>query len=153
MARVPGLTRANPAWETSPALMLIMGLFVLADGFLSILALVALGQAVGRIPGALSHGLGSPSGNRLLIGLAIGTTAYALSLLRSPAEALLSAHSSAVMSTGCSAAWRGPSARPPESSTWRTPPSSTSSPRRAASCPRPARPTRRWRWPARSATG
>jgi ATP-binding cassette subfamily B protein len=87
-------------WETSPALMVIMGLFVLADGVLPILALVALGQAVGRIPGAVEHGLGSSSGHSLLIRLAIGTAAYALSLLRSPAEALLSAHSSAVMSTG-----------------------------------------------------
>jgi ATP-binding cassette, subfamily B, bacterial len=87
-------------WETSPALTIVMGLYVLADGFLPILALVALGLAVGRIPQAVAHGLGSPSGHSLLIGLAIGVTAYALSLLRSPAEDLLSAHCSAVMSTG-----------------------------------------------------
>ncbi|HTX25498.1 MAG TPA: ABC transporter ATP-binding protein [Streptosporangiaceae bacterium] len=87
-------------WETSPALTIVMGGYVLADGFLPILALVALGLAVGRIPQAVAHGLGSPSGHSLLIGLAIGTAAYALSLLRSPAEALLSAHCSAVMSTG-----------------------------------------------------
>src|SRR5579862_7196337 len=42
-------------WETSPALMVIMGLFVLADGVLPILALVALGQAVGRIPRSEEH--------------------------------------------------------------------------------------------------
>ncbi len=87
-------------WETSPPLMITMGLFVLADGLLPILALVALGQAVGRIPEAIAHGLGSPSGHSLLVRLAIGTAAYALSLLRSPAEDLLSAHCSAVMSTG-----------------------------------------------------
>ena len=36
----------------------------------------------------------------MLVGLAVGTAAYALSLLRSPAEDLLSAHASAVMATG-----------------------------------------------------
>src|SRR6204780_4231286 len=87
-------------WETSPRLTLMMGLFVLADGFLPIVALVALGRATGRIPAAVTHGLGSASGRSLLIGLGIGTAAYALSLLRSPAEDLLSAHASAVMATG-----------------------------------------------------
>jgi ATP-binding cassette subfamily B protein len=87
-------------WETSPLLTLMMGLFVLADGFLPIVALVALGRATGRIPAAVTHGLGSASGRSLLIGLGIGTAAYAFSLLRSPAEDLLSAHASAVMATG-----------------------------------------------------
>src|SRR5580693_2815408 len=87
-------------WETSPLLTFMMGLFVLADGFLPIVALVALGRATGRIPAAVTHGLGSASGRSLLTGLAIGTAAYALSLLRSPAEDLLSAHASAVMATG-----------------------------------------------------
>jgi ATP-binding cassette, subfamily B, bacterial len=86
--------------ETSPRLLVMLGLFVVADGFLPILALVALGRAVGRIPAAVTDGLGSPAGQAMLIGLAIGTVAYALSLLRSPAEDLLSAHVSAVMSTG-----------------------------------------------------
>jgi ATP-binding cassette, subfamily B, bacterial len=87
-------------WETSPPLALTMILFILADGFLPIVSLVALGRAVGRIPAAVTHGLGSTSGRSLLTGLAIGTAAYALSLLRSPAEDLLSAHASAVMATG-----------------------------------------------------
>src|SRR5580700_6147872 len=87
-------------WETSPLLTLMMGLFVLADGFLPIVALVALGRATGRIPAAVTHGLGSASGRSLLTGLAIGTAAYALSLLRSPVEDLLSAHASAVIATG-----------------------------------------------------
>lgn len=73
---------------------------MLADGFLPILALVALGRAVGRIPAAVEHGIGSADGHALLAGLAVGTAAYALSLLRSPAEDLLSAHTSAAMATG-----------------------------------------------------
>src|SRR6202046_5432913 len=96
----PRLRVLRLLWETSPALSFAMGLFVLADGFLPIVALVALGRAVGRIPAAVTHGLGSASGRSLLIGLGIGTAAYALSLLRSPAEDLLSAHASAVMATG-----------------------------------------------------
>src|SRR5579863_8839505 len=100
IAASPRLRVLRLMWETSPALLVTMALFILADGILPILALVALGRAVGRIPAAVWHGLGSASGHSLLSGLAFGTVAYALSLLRSPAEDLLSAHASAVMSTG-----------------------------------------------------
>jgi ATP-binding cassette, subfamily B, bacterial len=86
--------------ETSPGLLVMLGLFIVADGVLPILALVALGRAVGRIPAAVTDGLGSPSGRSLLIALGVGTAAYALSLLRRPAEDLLSAHTSAAMSAG-----------------------------------------------------
>jgi ATP-binding cassette subfamily B protein len=100
VARSPRLRVFRLLWETSPALMAVLGVFVLADGFLPIVSLVALGRAVGRIPDAVRYGLGSPSGHSLLIALALGTLAYALSLLRSPGEALVSAHCSAVMATG-----------------------------------------------------
>src|SRR5580698_4172822 len=86
--------------ETSRPLIAVMVLYVLADGFLPIIALIALGRAVGKIPPAVEHGLGSPSGHSLLIALAVGTAAYGLSLLRSPVEALLEAYCSAAMSTG-----------------------------------------------------
>src|SRR5438270_10074250 len=68
--------------ETHPGLAAVMALYVLADGVLPILALVALGRAVGRIPTAVTHGLGSPSGHALLTALAVGTGAYTFSLLR-----------------------------------------------------------------------
>jgi ATP-binding cassette, subfamily B, bacterial len=100
MVRSPRLRVLRLLRETSPGLTIALGLFVVADGFLPILSLVALGRAVGHIPAAVRGGLGSASGHSLLIGLAFGTAAYALSLLRSPAEDLLSAHASAVMSTG-----------------------------------------------------
>ena len=100
VARSPRLRVLRLLWETSPALMVVLGLFVLADGFLPIVSLVALGRAVGKIPDAVRHGLGSSSGHSLLLALALGTVAYALSLLRSPGEALVSAHCSAVMATG-----------------------------------------------------
>ena len=100
IAASPRLRVLRLMWETSPALLVTMALFILADGILPILALVALGRAVGRIPAAVTHGLGSAAGHSLLIALTIGTVAYAVSLLRSPAEDLISAHTSAVMSTG-----------------------------------------------------
>ena len=105
--RVPATLAASPrlrvvrlVTETSRGLAAAMVLYVLADGFLPIVALIALGRAVGKIPPAVEHGLGSPSGHSLLIALAIGTVAYGLSLLRSPVEALLEAYCSAAMSTG-----------------------------------------------------
>jgi ATP-binding cassette subfamily B protein len=100
LIRSPRLRVLRLLWETSPGLTVTLGLFIVADGFLPILALVALGRAVGHIPAAVRYGLGSASGHALLTGLALGTAAYALSLLRSPAEDLVSAHASAVMSTG-----------------------------------------------------
>ena len=78
VARSPRLRVLRLLWETSPALMVVLWLFVLADGFLPIVSLVALGRAVGKIPDAVRHGLGSPSGHSLLIALALGTLAYAL---------------------------------------------------------------------------
>ena len=98
--RSPRIRVIRLVGETSPGLAGVMALYVLADGVLPILALVALGRAVGRIPAAVTHGLGSASGHALLMALAVGTAAYALSLLRGPVEALLEAHCSAAMSTG-----------------------------------------------------
>jgi ATP-binding cassette, subfamily B, bacterial len=100
LASSPRLRVVRLVAETSRGLTVAMVLYVLADGFLPIVALVALGRAVGKIPPAVAHGLGSPSGHSLLIALAVGTVAYGLSLLRSPVEALLEAYCSAAMSTG-----------------------------------------------------
>jgi len=96
----PRLRVVRLVTETSRGLAAAMVLYVLADGFLPIVALIALGRAVGKIPPAVTHGLASPSGHSLLIALTVGTLAYGLSLLRSPVEALLAAHCSAAMSTG-----------------------------------------------------
>ena len=96
--------------------------FALADGVLPNLAWVGLGVLTGRIPAAVTGGLGSAAGRALLVSLAIGTGAYALSLMRTPAENLLESYSSAVMADrACSAAWPGRCARPRASSTWRIP--------------------------------
>ncbi len=87
-------------WETSRSLAIMLGVYVLLDGVLPVVALVALGRAVGKIPAAITDGLGSTAGHALLLALGIGTGAYCLSLLRGPAESLLAAYCEVVMSSG-----------------------------------------------------
>jgi ATP-binding cassette, subfamily B, bacterial len=87
-------------WETSRPLAIALGLYVLLDGALPVIALVALGHAVGKIPAAITHGLGSADGHSLIVALTIGTGTYCLSLLRGPAESLLSAYCETIMAAG-----------------------------------------------------
>ena len=72
-------------------------LFVLAEGALPVLVLVAMGRVTGDIPGAVTDGLASPAGHRLLGALAVAGTIYALSLLRGPCEDALTATATARM--------------------------------------------------------
>jgi ATP-binding cassette, subfamily B, bacterial len=90
---------AHLVWEARPALAVAVVGFVLIEGILPPLALVAIGWATGHIPAAVRDGLGSPAGHALLGSLGVGAAAYGLSLLRGPVEDLLSAYCSAVMST------------------------------------------------------
>jgi ATP-binding cassette, subfamily B, bacterial len=90
---------ARLVWEARPALAVAVVGFVLIEGILPPLALVAIGWATGHIPAAVRDGLGSPAGHALLGSLGVGAAAYGLSLLRGPVEDLLSAYCSAVMST------------------------------------------------------
>jgi ATP-binding cassette subfamily B protein len=73
----------------SPTLLGCAVAFVLAEGVLPILALVLMGRAVGLIPAAVILGLGSAAGHRLVSALLLAGAVYALSLLRGPAEDLL----------------------------------------------------------------
>jgi ATP-binding cassette subfamily B protein len=101
--RVSGSTRLRVVrlmWDVSPLTTVALGLFAVADGFLPNLAMVAMGASAGMIPAAVAHGLGSTPGRALLISLAVGTGAYALSLMRTPVQDLLSAHCSVVMTAG-----------------------------------------------------
>ena len=90
---------ARLVFAASPPLAMAALVFVLVEGLLPTLVLVAIGWATGRIPAAVAHGLGSPAGHALLEALAVGAGAYALSLMRSPLEDLLCARSSAVMTS------------------------------------------------------
>ena len=62
LIRSPRLRVLRLLWETSPGLLVMLGLFVVADGFLPIVALVALGRAVGHIPDAVGTGSARPAG-------------------------------------------------------------------------------------------
>ncbi len=73
-------------WEASPALSVVAFVFVLAEGALPVLVLVAMGRVVAAIPGAITRGLGSHDGHLLIFDLAVAGAIYALSLLRGPAR-------------------------------------------------------------------
>ncbi|MGH2851497.1 MAG: ATP-binding cassette domain-containing protein, partial [Solirubrobacteraceae bacterium] len=82
-------------WHASPALALLAVAFVLAEGALPVLVLIAMGRVTGAIPGAVLFGLSSPQGNHLLVYLAEAGAVYGLSLLRGPVEDALTAAASA----------------------------------------------------------
>jgi ATP-binding cassette subfamily B protein len=82
-------------WRASVPISLTACLFVLAEGGLPVLVPIAMGRVTGAIPGAVLFGLSSPAGHRLIVALAEGGAAYALSLLRGPLEDALAAASSA----------------------------------------------------------
>jgi ATP-binding cassette, subfamily B, bacterial len=77
--------------QASPVLALAAGLFVLAEGVLPNLVIVAMGAATGDIPAAVQDGLSSAAGRHLLVALAAAGAIYTLSLLRGPVEDALAA--------------------------------------------------------------
>jgi ATP-binding cassette, subfamily B, bacterial len=78
-------------WRASRGLTFAAVGFVLAEGALPVLVLVAMGRVVAAIPFAVVSGMSSAAGHRLLTTLAEAGGAYALSLLRGPAEDALTA--------------------------------------------------------------
>jgi ATP-binding cassette, subfamily B, bacterial len=75
----------------APGAAVLATIFVLAEGLLPNLVIIAMGHVTGSIPGAVEHGLSSSDGHRLLAALAIAAGVYALSLLRGPLDDALSA--------------------------------------------------------------
>jgi hypothetical protein len=57
-------------WRSSRPLSVLAVIFVLAEGALPVLVLVAMGRVTGAIPGAVIFGVGSPAGRTLLVYLA-----------------------------------------------------------------------------------
>jgi ATP-binding cassette subfamily B protein len=45
---------------------------------------VALGDVVGDVPGAVVHGMGSPAGRTLIVALVLAAVAYGVSLVIEP---------------------------------------------------------------------
>ncbi len=60
--------------------------FVIAEGVLPVLVLILMGRVTGGVPDAVTFGLSSPQGHRLILALALAGAAYALSLMRGPFE-------------------------------------------------------------------
>ena len=69
--------------------------FIIAEGVLPVLVLVLMGRVAGAIPDAVTFGLSSPQGHRLILALALAGCAYALSLMRGPLEDALTAAAAA----------------------------------------------------------
>jgi ATP-binding cassette subfamily B protein len=78
-------------WHSSRALSVAAAASVVAEGVLPVLVLIAMGRVTGAIPAAVSDGLSSPAGHRLLVALAVAGSTYALSLMRGPVEDALTA--------------------------------------------------------------
>jgi ATP-binding cassette subfamily B protein len=81
--------------EASPLLLVAAVIFVVAESVLPPFTLIVIGHVTGDIPGAVTHGLGSTDGHRLDGALVVAGIAYALYLLRGPAEDMLATTSRA----------------------------------------------------------
>ena len=82
-------------WHASRKLSALAVLFVIAEGVLPVLVLILMGHVTGAIPDAVTFGLSSPPGRRLIVALALAGCAYALSLMRGPFEDALTATTAA----------------------------------------------------------
>lgn len=88
---VPRVRALRLMWRAAPGLSLLAVAFVVAEGALPVLVLIAMGRVTGAIPGAVVFGLGSGPGHTLVGDLALAGGVYALSLMRGPFEDGLSA--------------------------------------------------------------
>jgi len=82
-------------WHASRTLSLFAVVFVVAEGVLPVLVLILMGRVTGEIPDAVTFGLSSPQGHRLIVTLALAGAAYAVSLMRGPFEDALTAAAAA----------------------------------------------------------
>ena len=82
-------------WRAGVGLSVLAVVFVLAEGALPVMVLIAMGRVTGAIPAAVINGVSSPDGHRLLISLAVAGAIYALSLMRGPLEDALTAAATA----------------------------------------------------------
>ena len=84
--------------SAAPGLLAAALVFMVVEALLPNLVLVAMGRTVGDIPAAVTAGLGSPAGHRMLLQLGVAGALYAVSLLRGPVEDALNAVVQARMS-------------------------------------------------------
>src|ERR1700744_1475759 len=91
----PRIRALTLMWQATRPLSVLAALFIVAEGALPVLVLIAMGRVTGDIPGAVEHGLSSSEGDRLIAALAVAGGIYALSLMRGPLEDALTAAGSA----------------------------------------------------------
>ena len=66
----PRIRALTLMWQATRPMSLVAVLFVVAEGALPVLVLIAMGRVTGDIPGAVEHGLSSSEGDRLIAALA-----------------------------------------------------------------------------------
>lgn len=76
-------------WRTSRPQTLLVLLWVTLQSVVPGLVVVALGTVVGAIPAAVSTGLTSPAGSRLVLALVVAAVLYAVSLILDPVGSAL----------------------------------------------------------------
>jgi ATP-binding cassette subfamily B protein len=87
----PRVRAVRLLWSAGRALSVFAVGFVLAEGALPVLVLIAMARVVAAIPGAVEFGISSPSGHHMLVALGEAGALYALSLMRGPCEDALTA--------------------------------------------------------------
>jgi ATP-binding cassette subfamily B protein len=71
-------------WRSSRRLAIAVAVWAAAQAIAPLLVVPALGSVVGHVPAAVTHGLRSPDGDRLIEALVAAAIAYALSLILDP---------------------------------------------------------------------
>ncbi len=82
-------------WNSSHGLAATVLAWAILDALMPPLVVGALGVVVGEIPAAITHGIGSPAGTRLIVALVVAGGIYAFSLLLDPIGTALSTTASA----------------------------------------------------------
>lgn len=76
-------------WRSSRKLAVAAIAWMIATAVMPALVVIALGDMVGDLPGAVAHGMGSAAGHRLIIALVLAAAAYAASLITDPIGAAI----------------------------------------------------------------
>ena len=88
--RISGRQSWRLLWESSKPLSAAVLAWAALDTFDGPFVVAALGYVVGAIPGAISGGMSSAAGNRLIVALVVAALLYAASLVLDPIGAALS---------------------------------------------------------------
>ncbi|MBN9621119.1 MAG: ATP-binding cassette domain-containing protein, partial [Actinobacteria bacterium] len=88
--RVKGYQAWSLLWRASRGLSILVVVWALVGALVPPLVVAALGLVVGRIPGAVVHGIGSPAGHGLILALVLAALVYGLSLVLDPVGNALS---------------------------------------------------------------